>query len=84
MRYSLQRRDLPPTHPPTHPYPLLQGPFLPGYESVEGPAVSYGLQRLDHAVSNVHALLPAVRYLAGATGGVGGGGGSVTMPRGNG
>ncbi|GAB4813284.1 hypothetical protein N2152v2_000330 [Parachlorella kessleri] len=46
-----------------------QGPYLPGYEAVKGgPGLSYGLERLDHAVSNVHDLMPAVRYLAGATG----------------
>ena len=42
---------------------------MPGYEAVKGgPGLSYGLERLDHAVSNVHDLMPAVRYLASATG----------------
>ena len=42
-----------------------QGPFLPGYSAVEGaPAVSYGLQRLDHAVGNVPELMPVLDYVA--------------------
>lgn len=46
-----------------------QGPYLPGYERVlGGPTVSYGLQRLDHAVGNVHELIPAIDYIAGFTG----------------
>lgn len=36
-------------------------PFLPGYQPTPGPAISYGLQRIDHVVGNVPALLPAVR-----------------------
>lgn len=49
------------------------GPFLPGYEAVEGKEggagqVSYGLMRLDHAVGNVPALLPVADYIAGFTG----------------
>jgi 4-hydroxyphenylpyruvate dioxygenase len=45
------------------------GPFVPGYETVaNAPQVSYGLQRLDHAVGNVPELMPAIEYLAGCTG----------------
>ncbi|KAL6041126.1 4-hydroxyphenylpyruvate dioxygenase [Balamuthia mandrillaris] len=45
-----------------------KGPFLPKYEPVNGRPLCYGLQRLDHAVSNVPKLLEAVDYLATATG----------------
>ncbi|KAL6064344.1 4-hydroxyphenylpyruvate dioxygenase [Balamuthia mandrillaris] len=45
-----------------------RGPFLPKYEPVNGRPLCYGLQRLDHAVSNVPKLLEAVDYLATATG----------------
>lgn len=46
------------------------GGFLPGYTSTgaDASAGAYGFTRLDHVVSNVAALLPAVDYLAGATG----------------
>jgi len=46
----------------------LQGPYLPGFEATESQQESYGLQRLDHAVSNVHKLAEAVNYLRAATG----------------
>lgn len=45
------------------------GPFIPGYEAAkDSPEVSYGLQRLDHAVGNVPELMPVVEYVAGFTG----------------
>ncbi|RHY11554.1 hypothetical protein DYB25_010708 [Aphanomyces astaci] len=44
------------------------GRFLPGYENVEGPDVSIGLQRLDHAVGNLPNLLEAMDYVCGFTG----------------
>ncbi|MCO5608208.1 hypothetical protein L7F22_062414 [Adiantum nelumboides] len=44
------------------------GPFLPKYEKVNSPPVSYGLARLDHAVGNVHSLLENVQYIAKFTG----------------
>jgi len=48
---------------------LSSRPFLPGYEAAEaGPALDYGIRRIDHCVGNVPELLPAVRYLMGATG----------------
>jgi 4-hydroxyphenylpyruvate dioxygenase len=42
--------------------------FLPGYQAVEAHSPTYGFQRVDHIVSNVDALLPAVEYLMNATG----------------
>jgi hypothetical protein len=48
-----------------------QGPYLPGYAPTpEEPAISFGLQRLDHAVGNVPQLLPAVNHIIGFTGGL--------------
>eukprot|EP00250_Pteridium_aquilinum_P020873 c24974_g2_i1 orf=180-1487(+) len=44
------------------------GPFLPKYERVNAPPISYGLSRLDHAVGNVHSLLENVKYIASFTG----------------
>ncbi|RHY36960.1 hypothetical protein DYB34_008737 [Aphanomyces astaci] len=44
------------------------GRFLPGYQNVEGPDVSIGLQRLDHAVGNVPNLMEAVNDICGFTG----------------
>lgn len=45
------------------------GPFLAGWQPVtDAPRISYGLTRLDHAVGNVHELLPAVDYIMGLTG----------------
>lgn len=44
------------------------GPFLAGFERVDGPQLSYGLSRLDHAVGNVENLLDAVNYVVGFTG----------------
>ncbi len=48
---------------------LWQGPFLAGFEpvSVAG-QVSYGLQRLDHAVGNAWEMEKTVNYLATMTG----------------
>jgi len=46
-----------------------KGPYFPGYVSVEsGPTVTYGIQRLDHAVGNVPDLIQAVDYVAGFSG----------------
>ena len=45
-----------------------QGPFLAGYTPVDSPPLSYGLQRLDHAVGNVPNLEKAVSYIARLTG----------------
>lgn len=46
-----------------------KGPFLPKYTPTpEEPKISYGLRRLDHAVGNVHELLPAVSHIMGFTG----------------
>eukprot|EP00798_Chlamydomonas_sp_ICE-L_P024026 gene24026-9601_t len=46
-----------------------QGPFLSNYTPVEdAPTVSYGLQRLDHAVGNVPELLPVLEYVMRFTG----------------
>lgn len=42
---------------------------MAGYRPVEGPyQESYGLQRLDHAVGNVHKMHEAVDYISGITG----------------
>lgn len=47
----------------------LQGPFLPGYTSTpDEPAISYGLQRLDHAVGNVPQLVEKLEHIMGFTG----------------
>jgi 4-hydroxyphenylpyruvate dioxygenase len=46
-----------------------QAPFLPGYASTpDEPAICYGLQRLDHAVGNVHKLVEALEHIMGFTG----------------
>eukprot|EP00004_Rigifila_ramosa_P005276 TRINITY_DN1576_c0_g1_i1.p1 TRINITY_DN1576_c0_g1~~TRINITY_DN1576_c0_g1_i1.p1 ORF type:complete len:433 (+),score=114.15 TRINITY_DN1576_c0_g1_i1:34-1299(+) len=44
------------------------GHFLPHYQNTNAPIVSYGLQRLDHAVSNVPNMLAAVDYVMNFTG----------------
>ncbi|CAK4066295.1 unnamed protein product [Aphanomyces euteiches] len=44
------------------------GRYMPGYENVEGPEVSIGLERLDHAVGNVPNLMEAVNYVCDFTG----------------
>lgn len=44
------------------------GPFLPKYEKVVAPPLTYGLARLDHAVGNVHDLVENVAYIAKFTG----------------
>lgn len=46
----------------------LQGPYMPNFESVDSEQESYGLQRLDHAVGNVHVMADAVDYLQQGTG----------------
>lgn len=46
-----------------------EGAYLPGYEPCpEAHQVTYGLERVDHAVGNVHKLLEQTDYLAGAIG----------------
>jgi hypothetical protein len=55
--------------PPPWSPPPLQGPYLPGYTATpDEPAISYGLQRLDHAVGNVHKLVEALEHIIGFTG----------------
>ncbi|GLC38696.1 hypothetical protein PLESTB_000591400 [Pleodorina starrii] len=45
------------------------GPFLAGYTPLpDSPAISYGLQRVDHAVGNTHDLVKTVEYIMGFTG----------------
>ena len=46
----------------------LQGPYMPNFEAVDSEQESYGLQRLDHAVGNVHVMADAIDYLQRATG----------------
>lgn len=46
----------------------LQGPFLAGYTDVDSAPFSYGLQRLDHAVGNVHDMQETLDYISKATG----------------
>jgi 4-hydroxyphenylpyruvate dioxygenase len=45
-------------------------PFLPGYETVKegSPRLNYGIKRIDHAVGNVHELIPQIEYVAKFTG----------------
>jgi hypothetical protein len=51
------------------PIPVLQGVYLPGYSATpDEPHISYGLQRLDHAVGNVHKLVEALEHIIGFTG----------------
>eukprot|EP00878_Enallax_costatus_P016232 GHUV01017025.1.p1 GENE.GHUV01017025.1~~GHUV01017025.1.p1 ORF type:complete len:376 (+),score=123.06 GHUV01017025.1:262-1389(+) len=46
-----------------------QGPYLPGYTATpDEPKISYGLQRLDHAVGNVPKLIEQVEHIMGFTG----------------
>lgn len=46
-----------------------QGPYLPGFTPTpDEPQISYGLQRLDHAVGNVHKLVEALEHIIGFTG----------------
>eukprot|EP00887_Chlorella_sp_A99_P002914 scaffold6.g2914.t1 len=46
-----------------------EGPYLPGYRPTpEALQVTYDLQRVDHAVGNVHNLIEQIEYLVGATG----------------
>jgi len=40
-----------------------EGPYLPNYQEVKSPELSFGLQRLDHAVSNVPDLFEATDYM---------------------
>jgi 4-hydroxyphenylpyruvate dioxygenase len=44
-------------------------PFLPNYEPVtNAPYINYGIKRIDHAVGNVHQLMPQIEYIHRATG----------------
>jgi 4-hydroxyphenylpyruvate dioxygenase len=45
-----------------------KGAFLPNYEASNTPDINYGILRLDHAVSNVPKLFPAIDYLTKSTG----------------
>jgi len=45
-----------------------QGPFIPGYENVDGFELDYGLKRMDHLVGNVPVLADQVRYMMNFTG----------------
>jgi 4-hydroxyphenylpyruvate dioxygenase len=44
------------------------GPYLPNFEAVDSPPLSYGIQRLDHAVGNVTSLVDAAKYIGQFTG----------------
>jgi 4-hydroxyphenylpyruvate dioxygenase len=44
------------------------GPFLPNCTPVNSPDINYGLDRVDHIVSNVPNLFQAVDYVMGTTG----------------
>mmetsp|Transcript_70239 Transcript_70239/g.222696 ORF Transcript_70239/g.222696 Transcript_70239/m.222696 type:complete len:445 (+) Transcript_70239:477-1811(+) len=45
-----------------------KGSFLGGYESVDTPPLSYGLQRMDHVVGNVYDLIRTRDYITKGTG----------------
>ncbi|EGZ24931.1 hypothetical protein PHYSODRAFT_539872 [Phytophthora sojae] len=45
-----------------------EGPFVPGYQAVDRPDMSIGIQRMDHCVGNVPSLGEAVKYITGFTG----------------
>jgi hypothetical protein len=66
---TVPRGQSPLPAPPARCITCPQQPFLAGYTRVEGgPAISYGLRRLDHAVGNVHVLSEAATYIMGFTG----------------
>jgi 4-hydroxyphenylpyruvate dioxygenase len=44
------------------------GPFLPNCTPVNSPDINYGLDRVDHIVTNVPNLFEAVDYVMGSTG----------------
>lgn len=44
------------------------GPFLPNCTPVNSPDINYGLDRVDHIVTNVPNLFQAVDYIMGTTG----------------
>lgn len=44
------------------------GPYLPDFEPVNSPPISYGIQRVDHAASNVASLADSMTYLGKFTG----------------
>ena len=41
----------------------LQGPYLAGYQHVDSVPISYGIQRVDHAVGNVHCMKATLDYI---------------------
>ncbi|OQR87858.1 4-hydroxyphenylpyruvate dioxygenase [Achlya hypogyna] len=45
-----------------------KGRYMPGYENVDGPDLSIGIDRLDHAVGNLPKLIEAMEYVCGFTG----------------
>ena len=45
-----------------------EGPFLPNYELCQTPDLNFGIERLDHCVSNVPKLFDAVDHLMNMTG----------------
>jgi hypothetical protein len=49
------------------------GPFLAAMEPVASPPLSYGLERLDHAVGNTGSLVETLQYVMGFTGARAGG-----------
>ena len=48
--------------------PGVQGPYLAGYQYVDSTPISYGIQRVDHAVGNVHHLHETLDYLKALSG----------------
>ena len=47
---------------------LLQGSFLAGYQHVDSTPISYGIQRIDHAVGNVPHMHETLDYIKSLTG----------------
>ena len=45
-----------------------QGPYLAGYEYVDTTPISYWIQRIDHAVGNVHHMRETLDYLKALSG----------------
>lgn len=45
-----------------------EGPFVPGYQQVDRPDMSIGIQRMDHCVGNVPSLAEAIKYITSFTG----------------
>jgi len=44
------------------------GPYLPNFQTLNTPDINMGIQRLDHAVSNVPVLFDAIDHIADMTG----------------